>query len=161
MRRLIVLGAVLALLVVAAVPLANAGTTVTTKHVDGTVKVFEPAVQGGHGDRQWLARFEVRTTPSGAVQFGYMHLDGVKGDVAGQIHEFSVYHVDYYRTASGAPGATLWMEECFINPVLPCQDDGPDYQVSDGSPDTFLANGGWSVVSGNISIYSTSGQNTQ
>jgi hypothetical protein len=35
------------------------------------------------------------------------------------------------------------------------------YDVSDGSPDTFLAGAGWSVVSGNISIYTTSGQNSQ
>jgi hypothetical protein len=136
--------------------LASAGTTVT-KHVDGSVKVFEPA----NGGRQWLARFEVRTT-SDVVQFGYMHLYGIGGNVAGQIHEFSVYRVDYYSTSTGAKGATLWMEECFISPVMPCVDDHGTYQISDGgTTDTFLANLGWTVESGNISIYSTSGQNVQ
>ena len=72
MRRLIAIGAVIALLLIAVVPLASAGTTVTTKHVDGTVKVFEP----NFGGRDWLARFEVRTA-SGVVQFGYLELYGL------------------------------------------------------------------------------------
>lgn len=153
MRRLIALGA-LALLVIAVVPFASAGSTVATKHVDGTVKVYEPAL-----DREWLARFEVRTV-SGVVQFGYMHLYGVSAGNEGQIHEFSVNEVDYYRTSTGAQGATLWMEECIINPPTPCFPS--DYQVADGgSSDAFLANLGWEILSGNISIYTTGGQNTQ
>jgi hypothetical protein len=160
MRRFIAVGAIAILVGLVALPLTSAGSTPVTRHVDGTAKVFEPA-RGDHGERQWLARFEVRTT-AGAVDFGYMHLYGIDGDVAGQIHEFSVYKVDYYKTASGAQGATLWTEECFIVPSAPCQDDGADYQVSDkGAQDTFLANANWTVVSGNISIYSTGGQNIQ
>ena len=161
MRRLVAVGALAMLVGLVALPLTSAGSTPVTKHVDGTVKVFEPA-RDGHGDRQWLARFEVRTT-AGTVDFGYMHLYGIVGDVAGQIHEFSVYDVQYYKTASGAQGATLFTEECFIVPSdKPCQDDGGDYQVSDkGSQDTFLANAGWEVLSGNVSIYATGGPNTQ
>jgi hypothetical protein len=158
MRRLIAIGA-LALLVLAVVPFASGSTTVATRHVDGTVKVFEPA-GNGHSDREWLARFEVRTT-AGVVQFGYMHLYGISGDVAGQIHEFSVNGVDYYRTGSGAQGATLWVEECIIDPSTPCFGPG-DYRVSDGgSKDTFMPQLGWTIESGNISIYTTGGQNSQ
>ena len=164
MRRLIVLAAA-ALLVLALVPMASATTSTTTKHVDGTVKVYEPAY-----DREWLARFEVRTTLAGDVQFGYLHLYGITADLtvdnnAGAIHEFSVNHVDYHRIATGQ-GATLYMEECIISnpestPVPPSQCFASNYDVSDGSPDTFLASLGWSVESGNISIYTTSGQNSQ
>jgi hypothetical protein len=157
MRRLIAIGA-LALLALATVPLTNAGTTVATKHVDGTVKVYEPTFS-----REWLARLEVRTT-SGVVQFGYLELYGLTGEGdypnAGEIHEFSVEDVDYYRTPTGAQGATLTMEECIINPPTPCF--GSVYTVSDGgSRDTFLANLSWEVESGNISIYTTAGQNQQ
>ncbi len=116
MRRLIVLAAAV-LLVLALVPMANAATTtVTTKHVDGTIKVLEPATNE-HIARYWLARFEVRTTPAGDVQFGYMHLYGITAGTtgnAGAIHEFSVHHVDYSRTALGQ-SATLFMEECIIS----------------------------------------------
>ena len=168
MRRLIVLAAA-ALLLLALVPVTSAATTtVTTRHVDGTVKVYEPA----HGGREWLARFEVRTTPAGDVQFGYLHLYGITadnnegGNNAGSIHEFSVNHVDYYRTASGGQGATLHMEECVIIapeavPSYPGTCFPSTYDVSDGSPDTFLSTIGWTVESGNISIYTTGGQNSQ
>jgi hypothetical protein len=152
MHRLAIFGAI-ALLLFAFVP-ASAGTTTVTKHVDGSVVVAENA------DRTWLARFEVRTTRSGDVQFGYLELYGIGGQVAGQIHEFTVYHVDYYRASSGAQGAKLWMQECVIVPSSPCQDDGDGYRVTDG-PDTFMDWLGWTVQSGNISIYSTGGQNQQ
>ena len=171
MRRLIVLASA-ALLVLALVPMASAATTSTsTKHVDGTVKVHEPARPGVPYARDWLARFEVRTSPDGAtVYFGYMHLYGITSDNnAGAIHEFSVKKVDYSRTATGQ-AATLEMEECIIigeplpEPQSQCFDS--NYQVSDRSPDTFNPVGlegsaTWSVVSGNISIYTTSGQNSQ
>ena len=168
MRRLIVLVSA-ALLVLALVPMASAAMTgTTTKHVDGTVKVYEPA----HGGREWLARFEVRTTPAGHVQFGYLHLYGITAtntvgvNNAGSIHEFSVNHVDYSRTASGGQGATLHMEECVIIapelvPAYPGTCFPSIYDVSDGTPDTFLSSSGWTVESGNISIYTTSGQNSQ
>ncbi len=163
MRRLIAIGA-LALLVLAVVPFATAGTTVLTKHVDGTVTVFEPAL-----DREWLARFEVRTTPGGDVQFGYLRLYGITNDStvtnannAGAIHEFGVTHVDYSRTATGQV-ATLSMEECIISDQQQTVGDcfPSTYDVSDGSPDTFLADAGWVVKEGNISIYTTGGQNSQ
>ncbi len=161
MRRLITVGAI-ALFVLAAVPFVSAGTTPVTKHVDGTVKVFEPALS-----REWLARFEVRTT-SGVVQFGYLELYGLTGGVdepnVGQIHEYSVKSVDYFKTPTGAQGAMLHMEECIINPPSGCLDFPVDYRVSDGgSADTFLdnVNPAWEVVSGNISIYTTGGQNSQ
>lgn len=159
MRRLIAIGA-LALLVLAVVPFAAAGTTVPTKHVDGTVKVLEPA-GGDHGTREWLATFEVRTT-AGAVTFGYLHLSGITpgvGGNGGQIHEFIVNGVDYYRVGTGQ-GATLFMDEC---PIIPSEACFPsNYDVSDGGAnDTFLGSIGWSVESGNISIYTTGGQNTQ
>jgi len=84
--------------------------------------------------------------------------------VAGQIHEFTVDGVDYYKTSSGAQGATLHMQECKIVPSVPPCFDSP-YQLSDGSTvgkhDTFMDQIGWSVRSGNISIYSTGGQNGQ
>ena len=171
MRRLIVLASA-ALLVLALVPMASAATTTTTtKHVDGTVKVFEPARDGVPYARYWLARFEVRTSPDGAtVYFGYMHLYGITPDNnAGAIHEFSVTNVDYSRTATGQR-ATLHMEECIIIgeplPVPPSQCFPSNYRVSDGSPDTFnpvglTGSATWSVDSGNISIYTTSGQNSQ
>jgi len=98
------------------------------------------------------------------VQFGYLHLYGITPDNnLGQIHEFSVNHVDYYRTATGQSGATLHMEECIISnpesqpPAPPCF--ASTYRVSDGAAvgqtDTFLADQGWTVESGNISIYTT------
>jgi hypothetical protein len=158
-RRLVAVGAVVALLLIAAVPFVSAGTTVPTKHVDGTVKVYEPSL-----DRYWLARFEVRTTP-GVVQFGYLELygntpkdEGHPDGNLGEIHEFDVTGVDYYKTPTGQ-GATLFMNECIMVPPTPCFES--NYTVSDGSPDTFLANLGWSVESGNISIYTTGGQNSQ
>lgn len=171
MRRLIVLASA-ALLVLALVPMASAATTTTTtKHVDGTVKVFEPARDGVPNARYWLARFEVRSSPDGAtVYFGYMHLYGITPDNnAGAIHEFSVSKVDYSRNATGQR-ATLHMEECIISgealPVPPSQCFVSNYRVSDGSPDTFNPAGltgsaTWSVDSGNIAIYTTSGQNSQ
>ena len=171
MRRLIVLASA-GLLVLALVPMASAATTSTsTKHVDGTVKVHEPARPGVPYPRDWLARFEVRTSPNGAtVYFGYLHLYGITPDNnAGAIHEFSVSKVDYSRTATGQR-ATLHMEECIISgealPVPTSQCFASDYQVSDGSPNTFnpvglTGSATWSVDSGNISIYTTSGQNSQ
>lgn len=157
MRRLIAIGAVALLVLAVAVPLTSAGTTPVTKHVDGSVVVSETA------SRSWLARFEVRTTSS-VVQFGYLELFGISGEVAGQIHEFSVDGVDYYRTPSGAQGATLRMQECRIVPSEPPCFSSP-YKVSDGltvgQGDTFMAWLGWTVQSGNISIYSTGGQNGQ
>jgi hypothetical protein len=168
MRRLIVLVAA-ALLVLALVPMASAATTsTTTKHVDGTVKVFEPT-RTGVVERYWLARFEVRTSPDGAtVYFGYMHLYGITpNNNAGAIHEFSVTSVTYSKTPTGQ-AATLHMEECIIvdQETSPGNCFPSDYRVSDGSPDTFnpvglTGNEAWSVVSGNISIYTTSGQNSQ
>jgi hypothetical protein len=161
-RRLLAIAAA-ALLVMVAVPLSSAGsTTVATKHVDGTVKVYEPAY-----GREWLARFEVRTTPSGVVQFGYMHLYGITAGVdhpnAGEIHEFSITSVSYSKTTAGQQ-AWLGLEECVIYPYQPCFQPGV-YQVIDGStvgqPDQFENYIGWSVESGNISIYTTSDQNSQ
>jgi len=162
-RRFIVVGAVVLLVLAAAVPLTNASatpvTTAVTKHVDGSVVVWEPT----DGGRTWLSRFEVRTTPSGTVDFGYFELYGISGDVMGQIHEFSVYHVDYYRTPSRAQGATLSMTECVIIPPTPCFPS--PHQVSDGSMvgqgDTLMSQLGWVVQSGNVSIYTTSDQNSQ
>ena len=167
MRRLVVLAAAV-MLVLALVPITSAATTTTTtKHVDGTVKVYEPA----WGGREWLARFEVRTTPAGEVQFGYLRLLGITpSNNAGSIHEFSVNRVNYYRTATGQSGATLYMEECLIidpetNPPYPGQCFTSNYEVSDGAAihqaDTFLANLGWTVESGNISTYTTAGSNSQ
>ncbi len=168
MRRIIGIAA-LAFLVLAAaslaivattaarvVPLSSPDATVVTRHVDGTVKVREPA-RDGHGARTWLARFEVRTT-SGDVRFGYLHLFGVDGDVAGQVHESGVDHVDYGPT-SGGQQATLRMEECPIIPSRPCFPT--EYRVVDGSPDAFLADLGWTILSGDISIYSTTGQDSR
>jgi hypothetical protein len=156
MRRLIAIGTV-ALLVLVVVPLTSAGTTPVTKHVDGSVVVWEP--NNDSPDRTWMARFEVRTL-SGKVQFGYLELYGIGGNVAGQIHEFSIDSVDYYRTPSGALGARLHMQECVINPSTPCFPS--DYVVTDGSAvhqgDTFMDFLGWKVQSGNLSIYSTGGQ---
>ena len=54
MRRLIAIGAV-ALLVLAAVPLTSAGATSVTKHVDGTVSIWEPGKDSN--DPIWMARF--------------------------------------------------------------------------------------------------------
>ena len=56
------------------------------------------------------------------------------------------------------------MQECIIVPPQPACFDSP-YKVSDGSTvgkhDTFMEWLGWTVKSGNISIYSTGGQNGQ
>jgi hypothetical protein len=47
----------------------------------------------------------------------------------------------------------------------PCADPSDVYTVTDGSrvgePDTFVAVLGWTVDSGNISIYTSSDQNVQ
>lgn len=173
MRRLIVLVAAVAI-VLALVPMASAATTsTTTKHVDGTVKVLEPARSGVPYPRDWLARLEVRTSPDGdTVYFGYMHLYGItnddpRGNNAGAIHEFSVKSVTYSKTTTGL-GATLHMEECILidKQAAPGNCFASDYQVSDGFPDTFnpvglTGSATWSVDSGNISIYTTTGQNSQ
>jgi hypothetical protein len=154
MRRLFAVGAVALLLVLAAaVQFTSASTTPVIKHVDGSVMVAESP------SRTWLARFEVRTT-SGVVQFGYLELYGTGADQLGEIHQFTVDSVDYYKTPSGAQGATLHMQECIMIPATPCFPS--EYTVSDGgSNDTFLESLGWTVQSGNISIYSTGGQNGQ
>ncbi len=141
-------------------PSASVDTTVVTKHVDGTIKVHEP----NWGGRDWLARFEVRTA-SGAVQFGYLELYGLTaGQNLGQIHEFSVKSVDYDKTSTGAEGATLHMEECIIIPAAECF-TGVDeaWHLSDGSPGTFMdfKDNPWTIKSGTISIYTTSGQDSQ
>lgn len=173
MRRVIILAAA-ALIVLALVPMSSAATTsTTTKHVDGTVKVLEPSRIGVPYDRYWLARFEARTTLDGTtVQFGYLHLYGITNDKptgnnAGAIHEFSIKSVTYFKTPTG-PGATLHMEECIIVGAesVPGNCFASDYQVSAGSPDTFnpvglTGSAAWIVDSGNISIYTTSGQNSQ
>ena len=56
---------------------------------------------------------------------------------------------------------TLLMKECVIVPSKPCFD--VEYQVTDGSAvgqgDTFLANLGWVVTSGNVSIYAAPADN--
>ena len=163
MRRLLAIGAMALLVLAVAVPLTSATTTPLTKHVDGSVVVVESPT------RTWLARFEVRTTPAGVVQFGYFELYGIGQDQLGEIHEFTVDKVDYFKNPSGAQGATLWMHECLIvpKPGTPpyCWDDGNTYSVVDGSvigqADTFMGTYGWVVDSGNISIYSTGGQNSQ
>ena len=158
------------------VPIASSGTASVTKHVDGNIIA-------SNASQTWIARFEVRTTPSGDVQFGYIELYGIGGIVAGiggtvaggvkvagvggDIHEFTVNHVSYFKTASGAQGATLTMTECRIIWTLPSPPTDVCtpvmYQVADGSavgqPDTFLDNLGWTVESGNVSIYSTTNQN--
>lgn len=68
--------------------------------------------------------------------------------------------VDYYRAPFRAQGATLQMQECIMVPRF-----YSPYQVSDGSAvrqgDTFMGQLGWTVQSGNISIYTTSGSNGQ
>lgn len=155
MRRLITLGAAAILVLAAATSLASAATTPLTKHVDGSVVVYEPSL-----DRTWMARFEVRTT-SGVVEFGYLEMYGLTaGKNGGEIHQYSIDSVDYYRTESGAQGATLYMQECIMVPYTPCFP--VDYLVSDkGQDDTFLANLDWEITSGNISIYTTGGQNGQ
>jgi hypothetical protein len=154
-RRLIASGA-MAALILAAVPLANAvvGPPLVSKAVDGSVFVTESA------SRSWLARFEVRTTGDN-VDFGYLEMFGVGGDVAGQNHQYQVDSVDYYKTATGAQGATLHMQECIIDPWTPCA--AVDYDVSDGASvgkdDTFLDSLGWVVTGGNISIYDSNVDN--
>lgn len=156
MRMLKAAGAA-ALLALAVVPLANAVTApaVTGMSVAGSVVVLEP------GDRTWMATFEVQTTPSGAVQFGYLELYGIGGAPAGEIHEFAVDDVDYFTTASGGQGATLHMQECKIVPSQPCFYS--PYVISDGSAvgagDTFMPSLGWAIQSGNISITPTPADN--
>ena len=100
------------------------------------------------------------------VQFGYLELYGLTGGVdqpiEGRIREYGVKRVDYAKTPTGKPGATLHMEECVVNPPTPCFN--VDYRVSDGgSSDTFLDNAvpAWQVVSGDISICTAGGQNQQ
>jgi hypothetical protein len=158
-RRFVAIGA-LALLVLAVVPFTSAGSTVATKHVDGSITTSEAST-----DHVWIARFEARTTAAGAVDFGYLELYGIGGEVAGQIHQFTVESVTYFKTSSGAPGATFHVNECPIVPYVPCFDPTDVYTVTDGSrvgePDTFVAGLGWTVDSGNISIYTTSDQNAQ
>ena len=162
MRRLIALGAIV-LFVLAAVPLASGSTTPVVKHVDGTVSVWEPPKSEDAGTtRTWLARFEVRTTTTGTVQFGYLELYGTGSEQLGEIHQYAIDQVNYFKTTSGAQGATLEMHECIMVPAQACFP--ATYQVSDGGlNDTFNANfdNPWVVQSGNISIYSTGGQNGQ
>ncbi len=160
MRRFIAAGAVIALLVLTAVPFTSAGTTVAMKHVDGSITTHELST-----DHVWIARFEARTTPAGAVQFGYLELYGIGGSVRGEIHEFRIDAVHYFRDARGQGAAfdvTEWRivpDEAYIG------EGGGVYTVTDGAtvgkPDTFVAGLGWTVDSGNISIYTTNSQNVQ
>jgi hypothetical protein len=155
MRRLIAAGAI-ALLTLAAVPLASAvvAPPLTTTIIDGSVFVTE------NESRSWYSRFEVRAT-AGAVDFGYLEIDGLPGTSAGEIHQFLVESVELYTTTAGARGAILHMQECRIIPSEACFSS--DYQVSDGSAvgqdDTFLDNLGWTVTAGNISIREVAADN--
>jgi hypothetical protein len=95
------------------------------------------------------------------VWYGWFELYGLTPTVnQGQIHVYDVKGVTYSRTATGQ-GAVLHMDE--YGGVL---DVGHvDYDVFDGSPngsrDTLLSAIGWVRETGNISIYSTGGQNGQ
>jgi hypothetical protein len=89
-----------------------------------------------------------------------MELYGINQPVGGKIIQFTIKHVDYRKTASGALGATFSdSQECRMTPWEPCFTSG--YYMTDGSavgkPDTFLDN--WTIESGDISIYTTGGQN--
>jgi hypothetical protein len=148
MRRLIAMTAA-AVLLLAVVPVASAVTPLTPgTNVTGSIVVGEP------GSRTWFARFEVRTTSSGAVQFGYLELFGIGGGPAGEIHEFTVDGVDFAKTASGAKAATLHMQECRIVPSEPCFSS--PYELTDGSAvgevDTFMGSLGWVIQAGDITI---------
>ena len=160
MRRIVAI-AVAALVLLAAIPLVTADAASTMRHVDGSITTSE-----SKNDHVWIARFEVRTTPGGDVDFGYLELYGIGGGVKGQIHEFTVEDVTYFKTQAGAPGALFHLTECPILPTGPCVDPTDVYRVTDGASvhqdDTFVDELGWTVDSGNISIYTTSsGQNQQ
>jgi hypothetical protein len=160
MRRLIAIGALALLVLAAAVPLTSASTTSVTKYVDGSITTSETLT-----NHVWIARFEVRTTPAGVVQFGYLELYGIGGDVKGEIHQFTIDRVHYFTSALGQ-GAAFDVREWRIVPDAKYLGTGGDaYVVTDGAavgkPDTFVASLGWTVDSGNISIYSTGGQNQQ
>ncbi len=160
MRRLMAIGALALLMLAAAVPLTSADTTPVTVHVDGTITTSE-----FYTNHVWIARFEARTTPAGDVQFGYLELYGIGGDVKGQIHEFTIKHVRYFTDARGK-GAAFDVSEYAIIPADGYLGTGGDvYVVTDGAavgkPDTFVAGLGWTRDSGNISIYSTGGGNQQ
>ena len=160
MRRLIAISAVPLVVLALAVPLTSAGTTPVTMHVDGSITTSESLT-----NHVWIARFEARTTPAGVVQFGYLDLYGIGGDVAGEIHEFTIDQVHYFTDARGQ-GAAFDVSEYRIVPTEEFLGNGGGvYVVTDGAtvgkPDTFVASLGWTIGSGNISIYSTGGQNQQ
>ncbi len=174
MRRVMVL-ATGALLVAALVPAASAATTPVVRNVAGNVIVQLQADHSVMG----VFRFEVRTTASGSVQFGYYQTTGLTNWIPG--NEGSLATVDavrFFKAASGAPAAELSGQECgfpVANPATPC---GPYHViVTDGAsihqPDTFCGNpitqpGDWNlctyrfdVYDGDIAIYETSTAGSQ
>ena len=167
MRRVMVLTTA-ALLVAALVPAASAATTPVARNVAANIIVqFQPdhSVMG-------VFRFEVRTTASGSVQFGYYQTSGLTANWPGTGSLATVDAVRFFKAASGAPAAELSGQECgfpVTNPATPC---GPYHViVTDGAsihqPDTFCGNpitkpGDWNlctyrfdVYDGDIAIYET------
>ena len=169
MRRLMTLAAA-ALLVAALVPIASAATTPLASNVAGNIIV------GVHGDHSTMGvfRFEVRTTASGGVQFGYYQTDTLTGIWPAAREVATVDAVRFFTAASGAPAAEFSGQDCGIpvaNAATPCS----PYHVivTDGAsiqqPDTFCGNpitqsSDWNlctyrfdVLDGDIAIYPTAG----
>lgn len=162
MRRLSVFGA-LALLVLALVPLASATPAPANRYVAGNIKV----VVTGDASLTGMFQFEVRTSPSGALQFGYYQTDAMTGWWAGSRSHATVNDVTFFKAESGADAARLGGVECSIaNPDPTVIGQCGEYAliVTDGAAvdeaDTFC--GGppddpcrfrFDVVEGDITIY--------
>lgn len=165
MRRLSILAA-LALLALITVPIADAAVSKPLMTVEGNVIVAVDSDSSVTG----MTRFEIRTTESGKVEFGYYEFQMMTGPFAGGRSEATVEFVKFFSAPSGGRGAEFTGTECgpsdFTNPASTWTcNDAYLVQVVDnagrGVPDTLcggLVGQGclfpFSVTGGDIRIFS-------
>ena len=107
MRRLSILAA-LALLALITVPIADAAVTKPLMTVEGNVIVEvtgSPEITG-------IFRFEIRTTETGKVEFGYYQTRALTGFWVGGQSQATVETIKFMTAPNGARSAEFTGEEC-------------------------------------------------
>ena len=107
MRRVSIL-AVLALLALIAVPIADAAVSKPSMTVEGNVQVVFAADESLTG----LFRFEIRTTETGKVEFGYYQTRTLTGWWAGGQSQATVETIKFLTATNGGRSAEFTGEEC-------------------------------------------------
>ncbi len=164
MRRGSIL-AVLALLALITVPIADAAVSKPLMTVEGNVlAVYDP-----DSNVTGMVRFEIRTTAGAKVEFGYYEFQTLTGPLAGGHSLATVESVTFFTAPSGGKAAEFTGTECASNRLDPTAPwtCNPDYlvQVVDnagrGVPDTIcggLVGQGclypFTVTGGDIRIFS-------